>query len=683
MGKYKSIRGARPAGHVTESTMFTLEPGQRLQHGLTKFEIVRLVGDQVVMKNLETMEERFASTMSLYEQYNARQLAPAIDAELGATETLLPYESSSFALFGTDLTDAARRHAHSLFNYITELRKLGYKCLRSTPLLEMDFARLKHRMRSENADLMDFSLRTVYQWSLKLDKLQGDYRALIPNFADRGGMGAGKRLSPVVIEAARKVFADITADSKRKIQTFDVLLDVKTELGEVLPADQVNLVQPSWSTIDRMIKSEFSAFEICVRNKGLVNAKKQFRSYYPRDEARHALEVVEFDDKDSRTFLIDTFNDLPMGRAFVTSAVDQKSTRSLGLSTSHRHRSTASALAAFRAAMLPKGPIMKELGLDLNVSDPFGSPGIAIFDNALYFHAAALESAIHEASSSMCAWAKPRTPTEKSVVENFNGEMVEYLFSQLPGYGGAKDDKSQLTEGLSSATMSVQQFKAILFQWAFNTHPNKPREDGRTPAQVWNESMRHSRSRLPINLDQFDAYFSLSHEVRLRPEGVRFLGLTYQCDRLIHLRRRLGSSAKVQFKYPAEETLARIFVRDPFDSRYFTVPSVQPEYTERTTIYQHRLIRKMARDRMLRNPSLPDLLKARSELQQLIRQTRSSRKRRERAWSNKALSDDHASVSREKANTVETVSDLEYQVDQIDETVLDAIDEHWDIPEDF
>lgn len=685
MTNYKSLAGVAMPPREFMPKMFTLESGQKLQHGLTKFEVVRVVGEQVILRNLETMEERFTTAASIYDEYAARRLVPAASREQVTELSALPYERTSFAIFGTDLSEAARRHAYSLFKYITELRKLGYQCLRSTPLLELDFSRLKDRMQCEDRELINFSLRTVYEWSLKYDRLQGDYRALVPNFADRGGSGAGKRLPPALLEAMRKTFLDIRANPIRKIRTFDVLLDVQAELQKAMPADQVSLAQPSWSTLNRIIKSEFSAYEICLRNKGIANANKQFRSHYPRDKAQRPLEVVEFDDKDTRIFLIDEFTDLPMGRGFITAAVDQFSTRPLGLSISHRHRSTASALAAFRATMLPKGPTMHQAGLELSVSDAFGSPGITIFDNALYFHAAALESAIHEASSGMCAWAKPRTPTEKSVVENFNGELVEYLLSELPGFGGAKEDKSQLNEGMASASMGVNDFKSIVMQWAYNIHANKARENGLTPAQTWDASMRHTRSRLPMNLDQFDAYFSLSHEVQLRPEGVRFLGLIYQSDQLIHLRHRLGSCAKIFFRYPAEETLDRIFVRDPFEKRYFMVPSVQREYTERTSIYQHRLIRKMTRDRMIKNPSLPDLLKARADLQQLIRQSRSSSKRRERSWANKASSNEveFSTVHATDTITVESVTELEYQVCQIDETVLEVIDEHWDIPEDF
>ena len=88
---------------------------------------------------------------------------------------------------------------------------------------------------------------------------------------------------------------------------------------------------------------------------------------------------------------------------------------------------------------------------------------------------------------------------------------------------------------------------------------------------------------------------------------------------------------------------------------------------------------------MIKNPSLPDLLKARADLQQLIRQSRSSSKRRERSWANKASSNEveFSTVHATDTITVESVTELEYQVCQIDETVLEVIDEHWDIPEDF
>lgn len=658
-----------------------LEPGQMLQHGLTKVQIVRFVGSQIVLRNLQTMEERFASLEEIFEEHMQRRLIPLSREEAQSDIVTLPYERSSFAIFGSDLSEASRRHAHSLLVYITELRKLGYQSLRPTPLLKLDLKRLKEQLQAEYSELVNFALGTIYEWSLRYDKTHGDPRSLVPNFADRGGQGHGKRLSQDVLNAAHEVFEKIRSDPTRKIRTFDVLFDIQTKLRESAPADQVSLSKPSWSTVDRMIKKEFSAYDICARNKGKAHANKQFRAHYPRDSAQHPLEVIEFDDKDTRTFLIDEITNLPIGRAYVTAGVDQSTTRCLGLSISHRHRSVSSALDAFRSSMLPKGPVMRQSALQLEVSDAFGSAGIAIFDNALYFHAKALETAISEASNSMCAWAKPYTPTEKAVVENFNGELVEYLLTKIPGFGGAKLDKSQLNDGLASATMGLTEFRRILRQWAFNEHPNKPRERGKTPAQLWDEQMRFSKPRIPANLDQFDAYFAQTHVVQLRPEGIRFLGLIYQNDRLVHLRRRIGSTAKVKFRYQAEGYLSRIFVFDPTENNYFPVASAHPEYADRTTLYQHRLLRKMAREQRINNPSLRDLLKARSELQQLIVQSRSSPKRHERIWANKVAQEGDGSMPHLKI--MESITEVEYQVDQIDEVVLENIDENWDLPEDF
>ncbi|MYN04551.1 hypothetical protein GTP41_20880 [Pseudoduganella sp. DS3] len=661
--------------------MFVIEPGQTLQHGLSMVKVVRVVGTQVVLQNLATLEERFAAADALYDEYIARRLIPVSPTKGASDPILLPYERSSFSMFGTDISEAARRHAFSLFKYITELRSLGYRCLRPTPILKLDFARLKQHLRSESEELVDLTLPTVYKWSCVYDKAQGDYRALIPDYSQRGAPGLGRRIPTETVEAIREVFRDLRQNGKKKIRVFDVMFDVQSQLQSRVPAEQVSLFRPSRSTVERMVKAEFSAYEVCVRNKGLAHAQKKYRSHFPRDAAMRPLEVVEFDDKDTRTFLIDELTNLPMGRAYVTPGVDQFASRCLGMSMSHRQRSTSSALDAFRSCMLPKGPVMRQAGLRLEVDDAFGPPGIAIFDNALYFHASALETAIREAGNSMCAWAKPYTPTEKSVVENFNGELVEYLLSELPGFGGEKKERNQIKDGIETATMGLTQFRNILFHWAYNVHPNKPRENGQTPAQRWASQMRHTRARLPANLDQFDAYFAHSHTVQLRPEGIRFLGLIYQSETLANLRRRLGSNAKVVFRYQSEGSLSRIFVLDPISQKYFTVPSAHPEYTARITLYQHRLIRKMARERMINNPALPDLLRARQELQSLICQSRLSVKRHERIWANNALPDSGRSAPVEK--TIELVSEVEYQVGQIAEVVLESTDESWDIPEDF
>ncbi|WP_374580363.1 Mu transposase C-terminal domain-containing protein [Pseudoduganella sp.] len=664
-------------GPVTfEDMTFGFEPGQRLQHGLTVMEIVRVVKSQCVLRNVNTYEEKFVELEILYEEYLQRRLTPLTEST--SPVTVLPYEQSEFTVL-SDASPAARQHARSLYAYISELRKLGYICLRKTPLLQMDFERLKKRLRQENPELEDFSLRTVYEWSRRFDKRSGDMRALLPDFASRGGRGAGTRLPSVVNQAIAEVFQELRLNANRKIYTFEVLHSIEAKIRKKIPASEASALVPSWSTVDRLISQNFDAYDICVRNRGKAFANKVFRAHYPRDRAIDPLAVVEFDDKDTRTFLVNQKTGLPIGRAFLTAGVDQHSSLALGLSIGHRHRSTVSALDTYRSVLLPKGPLLQSMGL-LASSARFGIPGIALFDNALYFHASDLESAIQLSTNSICAWAKPYRPTEKSVVENFNGETVEHLLQHLPGFGGEKRDRKMLDVGLATAAMDISVFAKCAYQWAFCLHPNMPREDGMTPLQKWQKRADLIRPRLPTNLDQLDAYFGLSHSVAFRPDGVMFLGLRYQCDRLILLRRRIGHNERVIFRYNPSD-LDRIYVLDPHCKKYFAVPSLNPEFTKGLTLYQHKLIRKIAREQRKNNPAMDDMLAAKIKLQELVEQAMKSNKRHQRKWAQNI--GDVPSMKKTPKTVEESITDIEHQIDRIQSVEIDATDEHWDLPEDF
>jgi len=81
----------------TDDNTFQFEPGQRLQHGLTVMEVVRVIQTQCVLRNLSTHEEKFVDLETLYDEYANRRLIPLSSTEVLTNEAnLLPYECSEF-----------------------------------------------------------------------------------------------------------------------------------------------------------------------------------------------------------------------------------------------------------------------------------------------------------------------------------------------------------------------------------------------------------------------------------------------------------------------------------------------------------------------------------------------------------------------------------------------------------
>jgi putative transposase len=580
-----------------------------------------------------------------------------------------------------DASEATLRRGRSALLYIRQLRRLNYQCLRPVPLLKLEFEKLQNRLCNEDPSLERLTLSTVYKLSLKFDKADGDPKSVYPDFASRGAPQQPK-ISKIALETLESEFKNIHENTKSKINFAEIEKNVETQLLSFLPPVEVFQNMPSRSTIERLTKTEFGAYVITSRNKGSRYANKIFRDHYPRDRAVRPLETVEFDDKDTRTFIVDETTGLVCGRAFVTVGVDQFSTVPLGFSISDKYRSLISAMEAFRNSVVP-GIQLDEDADSMQISEFYGTPGIAIFDNALYFHAKSLEAAIDETVKSIVAFAKPYTPTEKSCVEDFNGRMVTH-FQELPGFGGPKASKDGLTEGLSTAVLTTKMFKTSLLNWSSNGYCNTPRSDGWTPRQRWQNASRYTKRRLPANLGHFDIAFTLRHSVQLRPDGVVFIGLPYQSDELISLRKRIGATARVDIRYHPYH-LERIFVFDPTNRKYLTVPSAIPGYVNRLTLSQHQQIRKLARENGKKNPALPELFAFREEFRIYIKQLLTSSKRIERKWASQIgpVNETNAHKVAKKDISTEIVSELEDKCDELARVELEPCDEHWDLPEDF
>jgi putative transposase len=443
---------------------------------------------------------------------------------------------------------------------------------------------------------------------------------------------------------------------------------------------------PSRSSIQRRIQDDFGAYEIYLRKYGQRAADKKFPHWHPRDRATLPLEVLEFDDKDSRCYLWDEETGLPCGRAYVTAGIDQCTLAPLGFSISDQHRNLFSAKEAYLSAILPFDTADAAYCLVKDIPEFYGQFGIAIFDNALYNHAKDLEATLLDVSrQAIVAWAKPHTPREKSSEEDFNARMDAGYFSKLPGYGGPKNTTNLLKDGIAASCLTTQKFRSTFFKWVFDDYCNTPRQGGYTPRQRWINGMKNIVQRVPASVAASRLAIMARGEKRLRGEGLRLAkGLSYQSSNLIVLQRFLGGNAKVQFRYDPNR-LSAIAILDPRTHSFFYVPSTTPDYVKGLSLYQHRLMLKLCKERGKNNPELLDLLVAREQLQKMIMQLRVSKNMRDREIGKKMANihgqkDDILGVEKSSA-IIQSVSEMEASMMDIDDIEMEAGEEGWELQE--
>lgn len=665
---------------------FSFSPGQILRRGTVVFKIVAKHGEQLVIQHGVSLEEKLVPMSLLEKEYTDSMLIPAqqSDLERAAKDDLfVEDESVSFSLQFSGISESALGRARMLKIYIDRLRACGYASLRPNFLLEVDFNRIKKELASDPLfDKGHLSVHAVYKGSRTLDAARGDWRALIPNFADRGGRNKS-RIATQVSEELEKLLQETELNTRAKIDYSEIEKRLMNALINKMSPDRMLGLLPGRSTIERRVKSHFSAFDICKRNRGLKVAQKKYRSHFPRDRAEVPLQTIEFDDKDTRVYLVDERSGLPYGRAFVTSGMDQYSAAFMGASISENYRNTWSALNAYRNSILPK-----DIKGDANYSgvatsaEFYGCAAELLFDNALYNYPESLMRAILETSGAITKYAKPFTPTEKSIVEDFNGRMDHMFLSKLDGYGGEKSRTDRLLEGIETSNLTVQQFRSLFYRWVYDEYSNTPREKfGLTPRQMWHKGIEHITPRLPTNLHRINASIGIGRFRKLCPAGVTHSTLAWQNERLIQLTKKIGESAEIYYRYNPEN-LGAIYVLDPNHKEYFLVETAAPNYANNLTLLQHKYIRQVARENGKRNPAIADLLHARNQLVRIASQLSGSKKKKERYVGRIMTGAENDQISPHQKMD-EMVTPLEHKMQEISEIEIELEEECWEMPEGF
>lgn len=656
---------------------FSLEVGQHLRKGETVFRITEKHGAHLKLEHVVSLESKLIEEQVLVKQYLDGALVPCSEEDLVRAHHNDKFEEddlpATVQLELSSMSDAARAAGDKKIKYIMGLHECGHTSLRPSPLLDLEVERL----RKQFGDLTAPKVSTLYTASLAIDAQGGDLRAAYPRYSERGGQGKS-RLSPQALRAFEESIENLKRNPKARISYKEIADDVRTRLIEEVGQSQAFTMQPSLSTIERETKKTLTAYEICVRNEGKKAADKKYARWTPRDRATSPLETVEFDDKDSRVYGIDDKTGLPVGRVHVTSGIDQFSQMPLGFSISDQPRNVWSAVNTFANCILPKDLSHPDYS-DVSGSIPLmGNMGIAIFDNALYNHSNQLEASIGDMSNSIVAFSKPFTPREKSVIEDFNGRMVAGIFSTMDGFLGPKDSRDFLAEGQAAANMSVAEFRKRFLKWTYDVYCLTPRANGLTPMQMWEMGMVGRKLRIPSDVNRVLLATMLPKEVRLRSELIQFTGLIYQNHRLESLRRRIGYNAEIKFKYHPQN-LEKIFVFDALAKEWFEVPSANLEYTKNLSLYQHRIIRKKAREAGANNPSIPVLMKHRAELATLVAQLRISKKLRDRKLANRVRGENGFTAPQSTLPTL-VMTELEAKVTDIEDVEMDSSDEGWDFP---
>lgn len=638
---------------------------------------VRISGKTAILHDVKTHEERESDVEEISEMLsmNAMSIEPTrISAANSVPAHFDPNNSYQIDDIPETLRSEAAAHVWvEKIKWLNRLKRKGYTSLQDNEDLELTLREIEH----ETVQKCPFKPSTLYKASRELKRSEHGYKAIFPQFALRGGKGQSRLPEP--IEAViSEVLHNAEDAAFGLLQASRIHEAVVGKVSQLRRADPNTIyATPSLPTVTRRLNEHFTAFEIFARKYGVERAKKKFRTNGSRVTADRALDVVEFDDKDTDCFLIDERTYLPWGRAYVTAGVDQATYSVLGLSISEHTRSIQSAWAAFEHAVYPKDMGHPDFVECIHPWEAYGHIGTAFFDNATYNAALDLQASVLEYGAEV-GFAEPMKPTNKSCIEHFNDVLIRNFVCHLPGWSGEKEDREALNNGIGNAVYTLGEFRRELMAWITDIYSNSTiGSTGKSPREAWKGAFQFGGPLLPRRIPPLTLAGTVRQTLKKRDSGgLLRKQLRYQSPELHELMKGIGSKFDYVLRYKPYD-LSHLMVQNPRTNAYLRVPCVEdPRKYEYISDYQQSLILKY-RAKSKKNGAKPiDLFEARQRLIDNTRQLAASNSMQKRKAARRTgqIPEVEEFMERTKKPQLPPKSKVEKFVNEIDEYELEEED---------
>lgn len=274
--------------------------------------------------------------------------------------------------------------------------------------------------------------------------------------------------------------------------------------------------------------------------------------------ASRPLEIVQIDHTKADIFVVDEETREPLGRPWLTLAMDIFSRMVTGFYLTMEAPSRLSTSLCLLHSVYDKTAWLKEREID----EPWpiaGLPGKVHVDNGADFRSRAFKRGCENAGI-MIDWRPPGTPRFGGHIERLIGTQMGRLHL-LPGttFSNAQDLAEYDSKRHAALTLrELERYIALDIVGSY--HQSIHSSLSRPPLAVWREHEGEIPLRLPEDRLQFWISFLPEQERTLRPTGVHLFGLRYWSAALSADVGR--TQRRLLVKYDPRD-MSRVFVRRP------------------------------------------------------------------------------------------------------------------------
>lgn len=520
---------------------FKAQPGQLVRFGERRYRITHLVSvDSVLAVDLETNESlrlRIETITPIGLEQDETADAPTRSPDIASCSE-------------EDWADAQRKFQ-------------AIKPLLENPIRTRDDAEKIAAKKGVHA-------ATLYKW-LKIYQKAGHVSALVPT---KRGRKTGTRLLPDVQEKILQSAIEDLYLSKQRHLPQDVIEAVQSRcrLAKVT-APHPNTVRSRIALVDPAKALRRRGHKDVARNK-----YAPIQGNFPN--ADHPLAVVQIDHTEADIILVDEVNRKPIGRPWLTLAIDVFSRMVVGLYVTFERPSSTSVGLCISLAICPKREYLADLGV-AGEWPVWGVMHVVHVDNAKEFRGSVLERGCREHDVDL-QWRPVLLPHFGGHIERYMGTMANEI-RKLPGATFSNPAQRRGYDSEAHSALTLKEFERHIVDFIVNVYHQRPHSElGTSPRKKWEigvlgDANSPGTGVMPIPEDplRIRLDFMPFFERTVQQYGIQIDEISYYdsvLDPYISAADPENPKAKRKFLVRRDpRDISKIYFLDPADGRYVEI----------------------------------------------------------------------------------------------------------------
>lgn len=484
--------------------------------------------------------------------------------------------------------------------------------------------------------------------------------------------------NPKSIDPRFQLFEEAIAESYLTAQRLPKTVIYETVRKKVLAMNterepDAQIKPPSRTTIFNWI-DRLRQDIVDTSRLGAEAARVKYRMVEGSIKVSSILERVEIDHTPLDIIVIDKTTAIPLGRPWMTLAIDRYSRMIVGFYLAFHAPSSYSVLQCLRQSILPKTEWLARFPEIQGEWPACGIMDLVALDNGMDLHSEALERSCQELGIQQlfCPAAGPQF---KGAVERCFRTLAKGLIHRLPGTVFSSVDERGDYPAEEVAAVDFETLTYVITRWIVDIYSvTYHRGLGTTPLLKWQESAAQRVIELPAYPEQLAVITGIPATRTLFHYGIELEGLHYNSRQLQEMRRRTGDNRKVALKF-YEDRVEYVHVYDDHGKEYIRVPAINSDYATDLPRGVHRLIREHARRTFGEQYSIAQMEEAREAIEERIKASLDFKKMATRKLGASLLHTDSESVLRNEDPLTNARQPVDFMAEQKLEDLPEGLDD--------